>query len=241
MDLAGCFLKFGELSHMLDLQKKGILYCNPIGYFTEIDDGNLRGDDMEDVTEMMYMESGIVLLGKPEREPGKDGIEMPFKNANFTGRIAEPFGNLFCMYTMNFLEKENGHQFTVDLQMKKFGDYFLLIHKPHEFLQRVKKAAEEMKLAIKGDFVNYLNLSKYTGKKSVFQKDIIYNYQNEYRVFINNKKSHPIILEIGNIEDISILCESEELQKLIIAGYKKNSSTFTILSNLKIKNRIVNY
>jgi len=239
MELAGCFLKFGELPHMLDLQKKGVLYCNPVNYFTGIGDGNLRGDDMEDVTELIYMESGTALLGEPEKDPAIDGIKMPFKNANFKGRIVQPFGNLFCLYTINFLEKQNDQQFTVDVQMKKFGGYFLLIHKPQEFLRRVKKAADKMKLVMQGDFVKYLDLSRYTGKKSVFQKDAHYSYQHEYRIFINYKKLEPIIVEVGNIDDISILCESNEIEKLVISGRKKNATTFTILANLEIINKKV--
>ncbi|MEJ7680509.1 MAG: hypothetical protein WKG06_22190 [Segetibacter sp.] len=73
MNLAGCFIKFGEFQHMSDLQQ-GLLYCKSINYFTEIEDNSLRGDDLENVVEMIYIESGEVLLGKPEEIPIKDGI-----------------------------------------------------------------------------------------------------------------------------------------------------------------------
>ncbi len=233
MNLAGCFIKFGEFQHMLDFQQKGLLYCNPINYFTALEDNCLRGDDLENVVEMIYMESGEVQFGKPEEIPIKDGIKMPFHDAKLKSRIIEPFGNLFCLYKINLLDKPIGEIFTVDVRMKSFGECFLLIHDSHEFLKRVKSKLDQLKFVFDGNFVNYLHLSNYTGKKSVFQKDLKYEYQQEYRIFIKNKTSDPIIIDIGNIEDISILCESIHLEKLKIAGSKKDETTFTVLSNLE--------
>lgn len=117
-----------------------------------------------------------------------------------------------------------GEIFTIDIKMKGFGEYFLLIHDSQEFLKRVKMELKKLKLAFDGNFVDYLDLSKYTGKKSVFQKDLEYEYQQEYWIFIKNKTSDPIIIEIGSIDDISILCESINLKKLRIAGRKKDEN-----------------
>ncbi len=233
MDLVGCFIKFGEYHHLIDLQKNGLLYCNPINYFTEIEDNNLRGDVLETVVDIIYMDDGEIMLGKPNEIPITNGLIMPFKDARIIKEITEPFGNLFCLYKINIIDKPIGEFFSIDLKVVEFGEYFLLIHDAQTFLKKVKEVLNELKILFYGDLVKYLDLSKYTGKKSIFQKDIKYEYQQEYRIFIKNNKLTPIIIEIGNLENISIICQSKNVEKLIIAGSKKNESTYTIYSNLK--------
>jgi hypothetical protein len=240
MDLAGCFIKVGQLEHMLDLILNGHLFCRPINCFPEIEDNNLRGDKLEDVVDMVYMESGEVILGNPNESLHQNGIKMPFKDARLTSKMVEGWGNLFCLYKINLLDKPIGKEFRVDIKMKEFGDYFVLISDPHEFLKRVSNTLSNLKLSFLADVVKYLDLSKYTGKKSVFQKDIKYEYQQEYRIFIKNKKVEPLSIRIGSIEDISILCKSANFDNLIIRGEKKDDLTFRILSNLRIKQETFN-
>lgn len=170
MNLAGCFIKVGQFQHMMDLQQKGRLYCRSIKYFTEIEDNNLRGDDLENVIEMIYMESGEVLLGKPEEIPIKDGIKMSFINGKFKSSIIEPFGNLFCLYKINLLDKPLGEIFTVDVKMKGFGEFFLLIHDSQEFLKRVKSKVEQLKLPCKGNFCPVFRFRKVYWKKNRISK-----------------------------------------------------------------------
>jgi hypothetical protein len=233
MDLAGCFIKFGAYQHMLDFHTKGIIYCNSIDYFTEMDNMEIRGDELENVNELIYMESGEITLGKPEEFPIINGMKMPFRDARFTSKIIEPFGNLYCLYTINLLNKPEGAVFNVDIKMKRFGEWFVFIHDSHEFLKRVKSKLNELKLSFDGNFVEYENLKKYTGKKTIFQKDLDYEYQQEYRIFIRNKERMPYIIEIGNIEDISIVCPSENIEHLQISGHKKDETIFTVFANLR--------
>jgi hypothetical protein len=48
-----------------------------------------------------------------------------------------------------------------------------------------------------------LNLQNYTGEKRVFQKDIAYSWQEEFRIYFDTEKTEPFSFSIGSIEDIS--------------------------------------
>jgi hypothetical protein len=232
MEFAGCFLKFGKLENMAEFYKRGIMYCNPINYFTKIEDGLLRGDDLENVTHLRYFESGNIAFVPVGEKPTKDSLTMPFRDAKMMDRIVEPFGSVFCLYAINLLFKPFGEQFTITEKVKEFGDTFVLIHNTIEFLKRVKKAVDKRKLVSNGDMVEYIDFSKYSGEKSVFQKDIQFAYQQEWRLFIRNKRDKPLKITIGSIEDISIIVPTERIENLRIMGKHKDDGTITILTNI---------
>lgn len=231
-NFAGCFIKFGAQQHLKELREKGLLYCNPIHYFTSIEEQNLRGDDMENVVDMHYMESGTVALSPIGEKPSANSTTLPFRDAHITSRIMEPFGNLFCLFAINLLDKPIGEVFTISERVKEFGDSFLLIYDGMSFIDRVKRALASQKLKASTDMVEYKDFSKFTGKKTVFQKDLRYAYQQEWRLYIKNNKADAIKLEIGSLEDISVWGTSESIDQLQIAGRQVDDTTFSILTNM---------
>lgn len=229
---AGCFIKFGEKEHLKELREKGLLYCNPIQYFTSMEDQGLRGDEMENVVDMHYMESGTVTLSSVGETPSTNSTSMPFIDARFTSRIVEPFGNLFCLFAINLLDKPLGEVFTVSERVKEFGDSFLLIHDSSAFFNRVQQAVAARQLRADADLVEYKDFSRFTGKKTVFQKDLRYAYQQEWRLYIHNNKAEVIKLEIGSLEDISVWGTSNSIEQLLIAGREMDETRYSILSNM---------
>lgn len=123
--------------------------------------------------------------------------------------------------------------FTINERVKGFGDWFVFIHDTHTFLKRVKERLDQLKIPFESNIVQYLNLKKYSGKKTVFQKDLTYDYQQEYRFFLKNRKPDPLVIEIGSIADISLLCPSYNIEDLRVIGIKKNEETYTVCANLK--------
>jgi hypothetical protein len=232
-DFAGCFLKFGEYEHLENLFLKGLLYCNPISYFTKIEDQFLRGDDMENITSMHYMDGGEVVIYNHGEEPTEDSIRMPFRDMHMTSRITEPFGNLFCLYAINLLNKPFGELFSISPRVKEFGGYFVIITDTRAFLKRVNTA-----LNLKGfkefsaNMVEYKDFSRFTGKKTVFEKDIKFAYQQEWRLFIANTLDQPLLIEIGSLEDIALFGPSENIDALLVKGEKKADETIAILTNI---------
>ena len=55
------FIKFGAKEHLCEMQKEGLFYCNTITYFSKIED-NHRGDSLESVIKLQYLEKPIFKL-----------------------------------------------------------------------------------------------------------------------------------------------------------------------------------
>jgi len=232
-DFAGVFMKFGEYEHLKAFREEGLLYCNPITYFTEIEDQSLRGDNMEDITQMIYFKDGTVAIGPPNEEVPADAPQLPFKDFNLISRHAAPFGNLFCMTAVNLLDKPMGEIFRINERMKEFGKHFLYIHDSSAFMQRLGQKLKESKLHFETGLVEYKDFNKYTGSKSVFQKHNDFAYQQEWRLFIRNNNTDHIKITIGSLEDISVIGSSENIEHLIIKGAQKDQDTFINLANFK--------
>jgi hypothetical protein len=189
---------------------------------------------MEDVTSMIYMDSGEVILSPPGEEPSDDSVRMPFENFHMKGRIVQPFGNVFCLYAVNLLNKPFGELFNVDSKVKGFGDYFLIINDTRTFLKRLKTALDAKGIKnFETGMVAYKDFSKYTGKKTVFEKDIKFAYQQEWRLFVANKNDEPVKIEIGSLEDIALMGPSVNIEQLLVKGEKKaDSEVIKILTNI---------
>ncbi len=106
-----------------------------------------------------------------------------------------------------------------DPRAKGFGNHFLFIKDPHEFLKRTRNAIKKSNHRFSCSMVQYLDFSEYTGKKTVFQKDIKYTVQKEFRIFIENTSGKPIAIEIGDLSDISVISPSNCIEnfELIIS------------------------
>jgi len=86
----------------------------------------------------------------------------------------------------------------------KFGDTFVLILNPIEFLNRVKRAASQREIEIHHKLVEYVDREKYNGPMGPFRKFKEFFYQNEFRILVSPPESQcPYILNIGDISDIT--------------------------------------
>ena len=211
MEFAGVFIKFGAQSHLLKLQKEGLLYCNTIEYFSKLEDGNLRGDDHENIVEFDYIEKGILNVFPKEDQKTKS-LTLKFKSFKLKTSRVDPFGNLFCLHAINVLDKIINEPFQIDPKNKKFGDYFLLITDTSEFLNRLEKSLNQQDQRFTYGMVEYLDFSKFKGKKTIFQKKLSYSYQAEFRILMHTTLTEPLEIMIGDISDISLLYSSDLLE-----------------------------
>jgi hypothetical protein len=220
MKFAGVFIKFGNKNHLLQLQKKGLLYCNTVTFFSQLENDKVRGDKLETAVELDYIENGILEI-KPKDIQNAKTLSFSIKEAKFISSRADPFGNLFCLHAINVLDKKPNEIFKIDPRNKAFGDYFLLITNTKEFLERLKAGLNTYNYDYSYDMVEYLDFSKYKGRRTIFQKDMINEYQAEFRLFIYNKSSEAIQIEIGDISDISILYNSDTIDSFSMKFQEK--------------------
>ena len=197
-------IKFGQRIHVEELYRKGIIYMNHLSEFLKIDDNVLRGDKYESLSEIKE----IINI-----EISYQGEKVGYaKNGKLSLWNNELSGNIYSMYTLFTIDKLE--EIRIDKKCKEFGNSFVIITNVEEFISRVKKEANKQGLDIIFGTVDYVNTKEYVGNWSVFKKPKEYSYQNEFRFFVRQNSSGPFCLTLGSIENISLMIDSEDLEKL---------------------------
>jgi hypothetical protein len=227
-ELIIAFIKYGLKEHLESLQK-GFMFCNTIHYFSKCEEHNGIGDRYENVYQQ--------LLGKGNEYP------IPFETFNSSVKIIKyPDGsyksnfinddfnaNFFCLYS---LTTKNDFEVQKDLLLTKEMipyNHMLIISNPSEFLKRVRLALERQVENPHLNFVKYKDLDNLNGKKSYFEKPIKYSYQKEFRIAFINDKEETKTINIGNIEDISIILSVQECKTVKL--FKKNENQIEYIDN----------
>jgi len=207
------FLKFGNEHDIFDLYNNGTIYMNPLYKFTEMEDNELRGDKYEGVTEIRNYPAGQFII---------PSIERPFKYQSFhlTETSKYNLGNIYSLYAISSYGFPIPKDFHIDDRVKRFGSHFLMIKNLPVFFQLMKQ-----KLLLAGyvayhDFVDYYDKRIINGKISVFQKPIEFEYQKEFRFYVNNKLSQPLIIKIGSLKKISEIHCTDEIKGLRLQSKK---------------------
>ena len=104
----------------------------------------------------------------------------------------------------------------LDKKNKKFGDTFLVINNPEEFLKRVDSALKNRSIDYDAGLVSYYDEHNFSGDLDIFKKPKKFEHQSEYRIFFDLGSNEPFKINIGSIEDISTIYEIEEFDKLIL-------------------------
>jgi len=107
--------------------------------------------------------------------------------------------NLFCLHAIT--RPINGSIFPAEHEW--FGDSIVLILNTQEFLSRVLAACRAKNLSVKGSLIEYYDDEAYTGKLDRFKKPKRFAHQREYRIAVDSPGTAPMLLEIGDIRDIT--------------------------------------
>jgi hypothetical protein len=184
--------KFVANEHLQDLLQ-GRLYMNALSYFSELEAADaLRSDEREG--QSFWLPQGPILSIRQGQE------FIPIEGITFIAHTVEGAleRNIFCMYAFPWKTKAA----LVDERNFEFGDKFLVFTRPDEFLRRVQAAAEAIGQAFCGDLVRYVP-ETYDGPVGPFKKRSLFSYQNEFRIVLEPGIGKPLILDIGDIRDIT--------------------------------------
>jgi hypothetical protein len=207
-------LKFGTHDHIKQLQA-GTLYFNTIQYFAGCDSSNGRGDKFETIYRQEENQAVTLNLAKEfhntnvtaYRKPNYGGYISHFENADF-------YANLYCLFGIYTANPFNEEQIVIPERMRAFGDYFLLITDPREFLRRVIENIADRVSNFHYGNVNYIDTVNLNGWKNYFEKPKSYSYQSEFRLAYQNTSEKPEIFNIGSFNDISVILKSTECVKI---------------------------
>lgn len=203
-------IKIGKREHIEAFQKEGVMYMNSFNYFKKLEDDEQR-KDIHECIESIKQVNWIKLKS--------DNLEIEFSkksgsliNAQLRVNNEGLSGNIFSMISITTNLSLNTDK--VDVKNSEFGNYFLCINNPKEYMNRVDQAMRLKGFEYKYGLVEYYDENSYSGDLGVFYKPQFFQHQNEFRFFIENHLNAPISLNIGSIKDISFLSKIEELENL---------------------------
>ncbi len=209
------FLKFGEEPHIFDLLNNGTIYMNPIQKFRKTEDNQLRGDKYEGVSEIVNYPPGKFTIESIGFTGNHLGIHLSKSYENILGNIY----SLYCISSIGFPQIND---IQIDLRVKKFGTHFLMVTNCLKFMHRISDGLKATGFECHMDFVKYYDTHKVNGEINLFQKPNLFEYQMEYRLYVDRPLLDPFSFKIGSLKDIAMVYtiednidESGHFQKLI--------------------------
>lgn len=210
---------FSDIKYAKDFLN-GKLRFMPLDYYINLE-GDSREDKYEGITSMFQPNFSILKI---------DGVELD--SSSLVGPIlvreSKDEMHIFCMSA--FYYKDEGKFFETKeeilneinkpdkTKLLSFGEISVLITNINKFIERIDKVIEEKKIYYKRDFVKYINLKDFHGniEKPGFVKDLKYKDEVEYRFALKGLVNKPFILDIGDINDIAVIMETDHINRLSI-------------------------
>lgn len=203
------FLKFGSKTNMIDLLENGTIYMNPINKFRKIEDNNLRGDNYEGVSKIWNLPSGQFEI--PSLNHKGNYISMHLRES-----YENVHGNIYSLYCISSYGFETPDKFFIDERIKGFGSHFVLIKDLPEFFKRIKSHLTFLGHKFRDGFVEYYDKNKINGRITVFQKPSDFEYQKEFRFYVDGDDIQPLSFKIGSLTDIAEMFRSEFATALML-------------------------
>jgi hypothetical protein len=198
------FLKFGQEEHINDLYHNGTIFMNSIQYFRKIEDGELRGDKYEGISKIKNY------------PPGQFEIpSLNFKGNYLALQIRESYdtvlGNIFSLYCVSSHGWINPTDFKIDEKIKKFGSHCLVIKDNEKFLSLIEDKLTELKTKYSHNFITYYDKNKVDRAITLFEKPLEFEYQKEFRFYVERQSDKPFSFSIGSLKDIAEMHESKDV------------------------------
>ena len=111
----------------------------------------------------------------------------------------------------------------------RFGDFAVWIHRPHEFVERVKAAADKLDVPMDCGFVAYgRHPMPDHGMKDValiFRKREQYKYEREFRFAFESPQrvDGPLVLDVGDLNDIAHLLRTREFNDHLMITHRETA------------------
>lgn len=196
------FMKFGQAEHIKDLYYNGTIYMNSIQYFRTLEDNKLRGDIYEGVSKIVnYPPDGEFEIP-----------ELNYKGKYLTLQIRESpetvLGNIFSLYCISSNSWKNPNDFKIDKKVKEFGSYCILIKDCRRFLDLFEAKLLELKLRYRHNFIKYYEKDNIDRDITHFEKPLDFEYQKEFRIYVQQDSTSPLIINIGSMTEYAELHDS---------------------------------
>jgi hypothetical protein len=195
-------IKLGARAHMEALITKGLLYMNPVSYFVGLE-GEPRRADPDEATRYCHPAEGAtfqVQRGNDWQTLGTITGPIKFRDDQLAN------ANLYCMHARRSYGLLNLDDFS-------FGDTYVVLLDPREFLRRLAIAAEKAGRELQHGLVEYVPRT-HTGDMGLFRKFDDYAAQSEFRIVLPAGDGLPFSLYLGDLRDIAMIGATAERLKL---------------------------
>jgi len=210
-------LKFGEENNIMDLYENGTIYLNTIDHFRKLENDELRGDKYEGVSQIRNSFPGSFFIPSINRAVKYQRIHL-LKSHEIT------LGNLYCLYGVSSKGFPNPLDFEIDTRNSQFGSQCLLIKNNPYFLNRIITTLKTKGYNVFTGFVEYYNKDQINRSVTLFEKPIEFEYQKEFRIYVENDRNEPIVINIGNLKDYSQIIKMEDILKLKLKVTRKTNN-----------------
>jgi len=214
---------FGKEQYAVDFVS-GKLFCNRLSSFRGFEESGIsnRGDGDEGVAGWYQPDQARFTINDIVMEGLAAPVSVSF---NRHGHL-----NLFCMYAAHSgdfqtVSEESLEDFKRHLQIPggcaDLGRFAVVVTNTPEFIKRVRAAVQKNNFELRARLVKYYDPNTFSGS---FPEDYVgfmkrdeYQDQGEYRFLINTKTkgSDPVILDIGDIDDITTGCSTTNINSLL--------------------------
>jgi len=199
------FLKFGREQDIADLFNNGTIYINSIQYFRNIEDGKLRGDQYEGVSDIINSLPGqFEVLGKT----------IPYERLHLPKAFETVYGNIYSLYCVSSYGFPSPEDVIIDTRVRNFGSHLIIINQPGEFLKRIQRSLDLAGLKYHHGFVDYYDRFAINRKVTLFEKPKEYEYQKEFRIYVKRDQITPLVIKIGSLKDIATVHPSSVVTEL---------------------------
>lgn len=201
------FLKLGSEENILDLFENGTIYMNTIEYFRKVEDGELRGDKYEGVSRIINSLPGTFKIQGMDRE-------FKYIKAHIREAHKEVIGNIYSLYAISSKGFPNPLDFKFDERNFRFGTHCLMIKNLPYFLEKIETELKKCNYKFNHDFVNYYDKEEVNRKISLFEKPLEFEYQKEFRFYVEDYGMKPIKIQIGSLKEYAEVFKLEDMLEL---------------------------
>ena len=202
---------------------QGKIYCKRLAYFKRLEaDGDPgRSDPHEGTKTWLQPEQGRIVLNGRDISAGLAGpiqIQMNWLDHLHVHCIhAVHSGTVNPAEISNTNIEELRREFIIPESCLSLGQYAVVVQNVSEFVRRMRAAAGSKDYPIVSRLVKYYDPEVFHGgfedAEAVFQKRREFSYQREYRFALDTgiKDDCPLVLDIGDISDITMQMTPHEL------------------------------
>lgn len=201
------FLKFGSLEFMKDLYDNGTIYLNTIEYYRKEEDNELRGDKYEGAIEVINSLPGKFTIPNVDRY-------FEYQKIHLKGTFNTVLGNIYSLYCISSYGFSNPNNFKIHEKNKRFGTHCVWIKDNQYFLNSIINQLKNNHFKFEHGFVEYYDKNTINKKITLFEKPNEFEYQKEFRFYVQNNKIEPISIKIGSIHGKAELLPIEDIINL---------------------------